>query len=110
MTITVTGVKEATSTGVETIEGIQVYSCEGVVYVYTPEEKQVIIVAMNGILKASEKQIGKRRYELPRGFYIVWIEGETFKVANWFGVIPSQKIEADKRIENHSMSGLKTTR
>ena len=82
VTITVYGVKEATPVGVEDIEGVQVYSHEGAIYVYTPTEARVMIVAMNGVLKANEEQIGKRRYELPRGFYVVWVEGESFKVAN----------------------------
>ena len=82
VTITVYGVKEATPVGMEDIEGVQVYSHEGAIYVYTPTEKRVMIVAMNGVLKANGEQIGKRRYELPRGFYVVWVEGESFKVAN----------------------------
>ena len=82
VTITVYGVKEATPVGMENIEGVQVYAHEGAIYVYTPTEKRVMIVAMNGVLKANGEQIGKRRYELPRGFYVVWVEGESFKVAN----------------------------
>ena len=82
VTITVEGVKEATATDIENVEGVQVYSHEGAIYVYTPTEKRVMIVAMNGVLKANGEQIGKRRYELPRGFYVVWVEGESFKVAN----------------------------
>ncbi len=82
VTITVYGVKEATPVGMEDIEGVQVYAHEGAIYVYTPTEKRVMIVAMNGVLKANGEQIGKRRYELPRGFYVVWVEGESFKVAN----------------------------
>ena len=82
VTITVEGVKEATATDIENVEGVQVYSHEGAIYVYTPTEARVMIVAMNGVLKANEEQIGKRRYELPRGFYVVWVEGESFKVAN----------------------------
>ena len=82
VTITVYGVKEATPVGMENIEGVQVYAHEGAIYVYTPTEARVMIVAMNGVLKASEEQVGKRRYELPRGFYVVWVEGESFKVAN----------------------------
>ena len=82
VTITVYGVKEATPVGMENIEGVQVYAHEGAIYVHTPTEKRVMIVAMNGVLKASGEQVGKRRYELPRGFYVVWVEGESFKVAN----------------------------
>ena len=82
VTITVSGVREATTVGMEAIEGVRVYSHEGAIYVYTPTEKRVMVVAMNGVLKASEEQVGKRRYELPRGFYVVWVEGESFKVAN----------------------------
>ena len=82
VTITVYGVKEATPVGMENIEGVQVYSHEGAIYVYTPTEARVMIVAMNGVLKANGEQVGKRRYELPRGFYVVWVEGESFKVAN----------------------------
>ena len=82
VTITVYGVKEATPVGMEDIEGVQVYAYEGAIYVYTPTEKRVMIVAMNGVLKANGEQIGKRRYELPHGFYVVWVEGESFKVAN----------------------------
>ena len=74
--------KEATATDIENVEGVQVYSHEGAIYVYTPTEKRVMIVAMNGVLKANGEQVGKRRYELPRGFYVVWVEGESFKVAN----------------------------
>ena len=82
VTITVSGVREATTVGMEAIEGVRVYSHEGAIYVYTPTEKRVMVVAMNGVLKANGEQVGKRRYELPRGFYVVWVEGESFKVAN----------------------------
>ena len=82
VTITVYGVEEAAPVGVETIEGVRVYSYEGAIYVHTPTEKRVMIVAMNGVLKANGEQVGKRRYELPRGFYVVWVDGASFKVAN----------------------------
>ena len=82
VTITVYGVEEATPVGVETIDGVRVYSYEGAIYVHTPTEKRVMIVAMNGVLKANGEQVGKRRYELPRGFYVVWVDGASFKVAN----------------------------
>ena len=82
VTITVYGVEEAAPVGVETIDGVRVYSYEGAIYVHTPTEKRVMIVAMNGVLKANGEQVGKRRYELPRGFYVVWVDGASFKVAN----------------------------
>ena len=80
VTITVYGVEEAAPVGVETIEGVRVYSYEGAIYVHTPTEKRVMIVAMNGVLKANGEQVGKRRYELPRGFYVVWVDGARWRI------------------------------
>ena len=69
-------------TAIAGVQGVQVYAREGAILVHTPTEARVVVVAMNGTVKASGKQTGLRRYALPRGFYVVWVDGESFKVAN----------------------------
>ena len=69
-------------TAIERVEGVQVYAHEGAVCVHTPAEARVVVVSMGGSVVASGRQTGLRRYALPRGFYVVWVDGESFKVAN----------------------------
>ena len=82
VTITVYGVTEEPATAIEHVEGVQVYAHEGAVCVHTPAEARVVVVSMGGSVVASGRQTGLRRYALPRGFYVVWVDGESFKVAN----------------------------
>ena len=82
VTITVYGVTEEPATAIERVEGVQVYAHEGAVCVHTPAEARVVVVSMGGSVVASGRQTGLRRYALPRGFYVVWVDGESFKVAN----------------------------
>ena len=82
VTITVYGVTEEPATAIGRVEGLQVYAHEGAVCVHTPTEARVVVVSMGGSVVASGRQTGLRRYALPRGFYVVWVDGESFKVAN----------------------------
>ena len=82
VTITVYGVTEEPATAIERVEGVQVYAHEGAVCVHTPAEARVVVVSMGGSVVANGRQTGLRRYALPRGFYVVWVDGESFKVAN----------------------------
>ena len=71
-------------TGVEAIgdEAVKVYTDNGAICVYTPSEERVIIVSMSGAVVRMDEQVGTRRYDLPKGIYIVRVGDEVFKVSN----------------------------
>ena len=87
--ITIEGVtEEETPTGIEELPQAKVYAKEGSLYVETPQCETVTIVSMTGaIVGQSEQaivgqseQIGLKRYDLPRGIYIIGIGTERYKV------------------------------
>ena len=83
--ITVAGVEEEeeeTPTGMEDVEGAKVYTKDGSIYVQTPKQEQVQIISISGAVLKNETQIGLKRYDLPRGIYIIGIGEERFKVRN----------------------------
>ena len=72
--------KEA-PTGIESIEGVKVYTKDGSLYVQTPQREQVIIVSMSGAVVKNEEQIGLKQYHgLQPGIYIVRVGDRAYKV------------------------------
>lgn len=68
-------------TGIESIEGVKVYTKDGSLYVQTPQREQVIIVSMSGAVVKNEEQIGlKQYYGLQPGIYIVRVGDRAYKV------------------------------
>ena len=80
--ITVEGVEKETPTGIEEIAGSKVYAKEGSIYVLTPKQEQVVVISISGAIVKNETQIGLKRYDLPRGIYIIGIDEERYKVRN----------------------------
>ena len=70
-------------TGIESIEGVKVYTKDGSLYVQTPQREQVFIVSMSGAVVKNEEQIGLKQYHgLQPGIYIVRVGDRAYKVRN----------------------------
>ena len=68
-------------TGIESIEGVKVYTKDGSLYVQTPQREQVIIVSMSGVVVKNEEQIGLKQYHgLQPGIYIVRVGDRAYKL------------------------------
>ena len=68
-------------TGIESIEGVKVYTKDGSLYVQTPQREQVIIVSMSGAVVKNEEQVGLKQYHgLQPGIYIVRVGDRTYKL------------------------------
>ena len=68
-------------TGIESIEGVKVYTKDGSLYVQTPQREQVIIVSMSGAVVKNEEQIGLKQYHgLQPGIYIVRVGNKAYKL------------------------------
>ena len=68
-------------TGIESIEGVKVYTKDGSLYVQTPQREQVIIVSMSGAIVKNEEQIGLKQYHgLQPGIYIVRVGDRAYKL------------------------------
>ena len=68
-------------TGIESIEGVKVYTKDGSLYVQTPQREQVIIVSMSGAIVKNEEQVGLKQYHgLQPGIYIVRVGDRAYKV------------------------------
>ena len=68
-------------TGIESIEGVKVYTKDGSLYVQTPQREQVIIVSMSGAVVKNEEQVGLKQYHgLHPGIYIVRVGDRAYKV------------------------------
>ena len=68
-------------TGIESIEGVKVYTKDGSLYVQTPQREQVIIVGMNGAVVKNEEQVGLKQYHgLQPGIYIVRVGDRAYKL------------------------------
>ena len=68
-------------TGIESTEGVKVYTKDGSLYVQTPQREQVIIVSMSGAVVKNEEQIGLKQYHgLQPGIYIVRVGDRAYKV------------------------------
>ena len=80
--LTVDGVEEETPTGMEDVESAKVYTKDGSLYVETSQRVTVSIVSMTGAVVEQSEQIGQKRYDLPRGIYILCIGEQRYKVRN----------------------------
>ena len=80
--ITVEGVEKETPTGIEELQSTKVYAQDGSLYVQTPKQEEVRIISISGAVIKNETQIGLKRYDLPRGIYIICIGEERVKVRN----------------------------
>ena len=79
--IVIEGVEEETPTGIEQIEGAQVYTRDGSIYVQTPQPEQVLVISASGAILKNERFAGLRQFDnLSRGVYIICIGNERFKV------------------------------
>ena len=68
-------------TGIESIEGVKVYTKDGSLYVQTPQREQVIIVSMSGAVVKNEEQVGLKQYHgLQLGIYIVRVGDRAYKL------------------------------
>ena len=68
-------------TGIESIEGVKVYTKDGSLYVQTPQREQVIIVSMSGAVVKNEEQVGMKQYHgLQPGIYIVRVGDRAYKL------------------------------
>ena len=68
-------------TGIESIEGVKVYTKDGSLYVQTPQREQVIIVSMTGAVVKNEEQVGLKQYHgLQPGIYVVRIGEKAYKL------------------------------
>ena len=76
------GVEKETPTGIEELQSTKVYAQDGSLYVQTPKQEEVRIISISGAVAKNETQIGLKRYDLPRGIYIVRVGEETYKVRN----------------------------
>ena len=73
--------KKEDPTGIESIEGVKVYTKDGSLYVQTPQREQVIIVSMTGAVVKNEEQIGLKQYHgLQPGIYIVRVGDRAYKL------------------------------
>ena len=68
-------------TGIESIEGVKVYTKDGSLYVQTPQREQIIIVSMTGAVVKNEEQVGLKQYHgLQPGIYVVRIGEKAYKL------------------------------
>ena len=73
--------EKETPTGIESIEGVKVYTKDGSLYVQTPQREQVIIVSMSGAVVKNEEQVGLKQYHgLQPGIYIVRVGDRAYKL------------------------------
>ena len=80
--ITVEGVEKETPTGIEELQSTKVYAQDGSLYVQTPKQEEVRIISISGAVIKNETQIGLKRYDLPRGIYIVRVGTQNYKIRN----------------------------
>ena len=68
-------------TGIESIEGVKVYTKDGSLFVQTPQCEAVLIGSMSGAVVKNEEQIGLKQYHgLQPGIYIVRVGGKAYKL------------------------------
>ena len=68
-------------TGIESIEGVKVYTKDGSLYVQTSQREVVIIVSMSGAVVKNEEQVGLKQYHgLRPSIYIVRVGDRAYKV------------------------------
>lgn len=68
-------------TGIESIEGVKVYTKDGSLYVQTPQREQVLVISMSGAVVKNEEQVGLKQYHgLQPGIYIVRVGDKAYKL------------------------------
>lgn len=68
-------------TGIESIEGVKVYTKDGSLYVQTPQREQVLVISMSGAVVKNEEQVGLKQYHgLQPGIYIVRVGDRAYKL------------------------------
>ena len=68
-------------TGIESIEGVKVYTKDGSLYVQTPQREQILVISMSGAVVKNEVQVGLKQYHgLQPGIYIVRIGDRAYKL------------------------------
>ena len=68
-------------TGIESIEGVKVYTKDGSLFVQTSQREQVLIISMLGSVIKNDEQTGlKQYYGLNPGIYVVRVGDQVFKV------------------------------
>ena len=68
-------------TGIESIEGVKVYTKDGSLCVQTSQREVVIIVSMSGAVVKNEEQVGLKQYHgLQPGIYIVRVGDKAYKI------------------------------
>ena len=73
--------KKEDPTGIESIEGVKVYTKDGSLYVQTPQREQVLVISMSGAVVKNEEQIGLKQYHgLQPGIYIVRVGDKAYKL------------------------------
>ena len=71
----------AVYTAIEQVEGVKVYTANGILYVETPCRMPITIVSLTGVVIRHEESIGMRQYDnLNSGVYIVRVGDRIFKV------------------------------
>ena len=75
------GAEEKDPTGIESIEGVKVYTKDGSLYVQTPQREQVLVISMSGAVVKNEEQVGLKQYHgLQPGIYIVRVGDKAYKL------------------------------
>ena len=68
-------------TGIESIEGVKVYTKDGSLYVQTPQREQVLVISMSGAVVKNEEQVGLKQYHgLQPDIYIVRVGDRAYKL------------------------------
>lgn len=81
--ITVTGIEPDPAVGVEDVEtsGLKVWSAAGNLHIQTPEADRAYIVTFGGrVYKIQELPAGETAIPMPRGAYIIYVGGDSFKI------------------------------
>ena len=74
-------IEGAVPTGIESIDGVKVYTKDGSLFVQTPQEEPVRIISITGAIVKNEQQVGLKQYTgLQRGVYVVMVGDQVFKV------------------------------
>ena len=74
-------IEGAVPTGIESIDGVKVYTKDGSLFVQTPQEEPVRIISITGAIVKNEQQVGLKQYTgLQRGVYVVRVGEQVFKV------------------------------
>ena len=82
--IVVTGIEPDPTVGVEDVDdlSLKVWSSEGRLHIRTPKADRAYIVTFGGrVYKIQELPAGETAIPMPRGAYIIYVGGESFKIS-----------------------------